>query len=166
MTIGEKIKEIRISKGLTQKELAKMSGISASAITLYENNQRIPSILAVVNIAIALGVYIDSLVDASSDKISTDYFFVKEKQYKDLQKFVSLFYDYMKLRNVSITEISDAKLMTLFANFLCDVIREPNKDITQGQFFFDTSTWTSISPYSSTTPSSEPDEQPPTPSDE
>ena len=161
MTVGKRIKEIRISEGLTQKELAKMSGISPSAITLYENDQRIPSILAVANIAIALGVSVDSLIDASSDRIAIDHFSTKEKQYKDLKKFVSLLYDYIKLRNVSITEISDTKLMMLFTEFLFDIIREPNKDITQGQFFFDTSTWTSISPYSSTTPSSEPDEQPP-----
>lgn len=36
---GERIKEIRIKKGLTLQELAKLSGLSHSVISKYENNK-------------------------------------------------------------------------------------------------------------------------------
>lgn len=42
MNCGEKIKQLRISKGLTQGELAKLLGIQPSSICMYENGERIP----------------------------------------------------------------------------------------------------------------------------
>lgn len=42
MTIGEKIKELRINKGLKQSELAEKAGVSRVAIGNYERNARQP----------------------------------------------------------------------------------------------------------------------------
>lgn len=39
MQIGQKIKEARIEKGLTQEELGKMVGLQKSAIAKYENGR-------------------------------------------------------------------------------------------------------------------------------
>ena len=39
MEIGKKIKEARITKGLTQEELGKMVGLQKSAIAKYENGR-------------------------------------------------------------------------------------------------------------------------------
>lgn len=62
MTIGEKIKNIRTLKGLTQKSLAEKAGISQSAITYYEKNERIPSAVILEKIATALNVSMLDLI--------------------------------------------------------------------------------------------------------
>ena len=42
MTVGEKIKELRIEKGLSQSELAKNVGVSQKAIDYWERNVNEP----------------------------------------------------------------------------------------------------------------------------
>lgn len=39
---SEKLKELRIEKNLTQEELAKMIGVGVSAISMYEQGNRVP----------------------------------------------------------------------------------------------------------------------------
>lgn len=56
-----KIKEIRTEKGLTQKELSKLSGVSESYIGDLERNEKIPSIITICRIAKALEVDIKEL---------------------------------------------------------------------------------------------------------
>lgn len=54
--IGEKIREIRKKANLTQKDLAKLSGIAAITIRKYENNERNPKKEQIEKIAKALKV--------------------------------------------------------------------------------------------------------------
>lgn len=56
-----KIKEIRSEKGLTQKELSKLSGVSSSYIGDLERNEKIPSIVTICRIAKALEVDVKEL---------------------------------------------------------------------------------------------------------
>lgn len=56
MTIGEKIKEIRLNRGLKQSDLAEKSGLSRVAIGNYERNDRTPGTEQVERLAAALGV--------------------------------------------------------------------------------------------------------------
>ena len=42
MTFGENLKALRKARGLTQEEFAKQSGISRSAIGMYESGKREP----------------------------------------------------------------------------------------------------------------------------
>ncbi len=56
-----KIKEIRTEKGLTQKELSKLSGVSESYIGDLERNEKIPSIITICKLAKALEVDIKEL---------------------------------------------------------------------------------------------------------
>lgn len=42
MNCAEKLKQLRIEKGLTQGELAKILGIQPSSICMYEGGERIP----------------------------------------------------------------------------------------------------------------------------
>lgn len=44
MSIGSRIKEKRIEKGLTRKELANMIGVTPSAIANYENGVSVPKL--------------------------------------------------------------------------------------------------------------------------
>ena len=56
-----KIKEIRTEKGLTQKELSKLSGVSESYIGDLERNEKEPTISILCRIAKALEVDIKEL---------------------------------------------------------------------------------------------------------
>lgn len=56
MNTGENIKKIRKEKGLTQRELGELSGISQKQIGLYEQGKRNPKIETLEKIAKGLGV--------------------------------------------------------------------------------------------------------------
>ena len=60
---GERARILRLTKRITQKKLAKMSGVSAVTISLYEgkNATKMPSALTVARIAQALGTSMDYL---------------------------------------------------------------------------------------------------------
>ena len=63
--IGEKIKQYRKLKGLTQEELAKNSGLSTMSIRRYESGERIAPQETLLKIAKALGVHLRDLSDNS-----------------------------------------------------------------------------------------------------
>ena len=64
MCMKIKLREVRNSKGLTQGQLAEISGISSSSISRYELEEQWPNILELEWLAIALGVKITDLFDS------------------------------------------------------------------------------------------------------
>lgn len=76
--IGMRIALLRLSKGWHQAELARRIGVSASAVGMYEQGRREPSLNLVVRMAREFGVTTDYLLigDSScpgSDKRITPY---------------------------------------------------------------------------------------------
>lgn len=67
MTTGERIKAKRKEKGLSQKELGNLLGVSGSMIGQYENNIRNPKNETLCRIAQALDVSLDDLMDINSN---------------------------------------------------------------------------------------------------
>ena len=65
MNTGNKIKEVRIKKNISQTQLAETLGTSQSAITAIENNKRIPKIETLERIAEALDVSVLALLPSS-----------------------------------------------------------------------------------------------------
>lgn len=65
MTVGENIKKIRKEKGLTQKELGKLCGMSEAQIGQYENGLRNPKMETLEKIANALDISYFELLDIS-----------------------------------------------------------------------------------------------------
>ena len=63
MTIGEKIKSSRLSKGLTQKQLGQLCGMADSAIRRYELGGANPKIETLQKIANALNIDISYFRD-------------------------------------------------------------------------------------------------------
>lgn len=57
MTIGERIKQVRTEKGLTQKQLGELSKTSEGTVRQYEIGKRQPRIEQLQAIATALGVH-------------------------------------------------------------------------------------------------------------
>lgn len=65
---ADKLKKLRKNKHLTQGELASFLGISASAVGMYEQSRRSPSISDISAIAKFFGVTTDYLLDSQSDE--------------------------------------------------------------------------------------------------
>lgn len=60
--LGSRLKNIRIQRGLTQKDLATKINKSISAISSYESNVQIPPVDVLVSIAFVLNISLDYLV--------------------------------------------------------------------------------------------------------
>lgn len=59
---GERLKILRISKGLTQEQLARRLNLTKSVVSAYELGMRKPSINIVIKIAAIFGVTTDYLL--------------------------------------------------------------------------------------------------------
>lgn len=64
---GDRLKELRCLRGLTQRELANVLGVTDGAVTLWESNARMPSIPLLVQIADYFGVSVDYLLGRTDD---------------------------------------------------------------------------------------------------
>lgn len=69
MNFGEKIKEIRISQGLTQDELAQRSELTKGFISQVENNLASPSINSFIDILNSLGIKPSEFFEDSEERI-------------------------------------------------------------------------------------------------
>lgn len=65
MELGNKIKQLRLRKGITQDTLAKALNISFQTISKWENNVSMPDIQLLPEIAVYFGCTIDDLFDLS-----------------------------------------------------------------------------------------------------
>ena len=61
MTIGEKIYQLRKSKGLSQEELADELNISRQSVSLWETNQTVPQIDYLMELSKIFNVSLDEL---------------------------------------------------------------------------------------------------------
>ncbi len=64
-TVGEKIKQIRDMKKVSQEELAERSGMEIGMIRKIEDDKNIPSLAPLIKIARALGVRLGTFLDDS-----------------------------------------------------------------------------------------------------
>lgn len=60
--IGEKIKELRIERGLSQKQLADKIGVATNTVSQYESGKSKTSIDILANLAIELDTTTDFLL--------------------------------------------------------------------------------------------------------
>lgn len=66
--LGSTIRQIRTKRGMTQSEVAKRAGVSASYWALIEQGKRVPNLDVVEAMGRALGVPASILVFLASDK--------------------------------------------------------------------------------------------------
>jgi len=69
---GEKIKTLRKTRGLTQEQLAALSGLSIQYIGEIERGKRNPSLTSVENLATALGLSISELFNLEEFQMPTE----------------------------------------------------------------------------------------------
>ena len=60
---GDNLVSILRDKGMTQLQLSRCSGVSTAMISDYINKRSMPGLAAIINIAYALEMSIDELVD-------------------------------------------------------------------------------------------------------
>ena len=90
-TVGKRISYIREDSDISQKQLAKMVGITEASMSRYENDIREPKAMIVARIADALGVSTDYLLGREEMKKENDSVYpisLGEKQL--LKKYRSL----------------------------------------------------------------------------
>ncbi|WP_337970310.1 helix-turn-helix domain-containing protein [Virgibacillus salexigens] len=102
--VGERIKEERKKKGLTQKELGEKIGVKHNTISSYEKGTNAPEQNAIFKIARALNVKVDDLFPSNSQANSTDDLqraleMAKEMDIKDIQLLKGLIEKTLSLKD-------------------------------------------------------------------
>lgn len=85
-TLGERIAEKRKAKGLKQDELAEMLGISAQAVSKWENDISCPDIMTLPDLAQRLGCTVDELLTGREEPKAA--VLVPEGERKDFDKLM------------------------------------------------------------------------------
>ena len=92
MDIGNKLKELRVLKGLTQEELADRSELSKGFISQLERNLTSPSITTLMDILQCLGTSIGEFFNEAPDEQivfgKQDYFVKEDIEYKNEIKWI------------------------------------------------------------------------------
>jgi transcriptional regulator with XRE-family HTH domain len=85
-TLGERISEKRKSKGLKQEELAEMLGLSAQAVSKWENDVSCPDIMMLPKLSEILGCTVDELLTGKGEV--KEAVFLPPEERKDFNKLV------------------------------------------------------------------------------
>ena len=92
MDIGNKLKELRVLKGLTQEELADRAELSKGFISQLERNLTSPSITTLMDILQCLGTSIGEFFNEAPDEQivfgKQDYFVKEDTEYKNEIKWI------------------------------------------------------------------------------
>lgn len=67
MSIGKKIKELRIERNLSQTEFAVKIGTTQDSISLWENDKRLPDTIYIMNICKEFNVSADYLLGTAEN---------------------------------------------------------------------------------------------------
>ncbi|MBQ9145041.1 MAG: helix-turn-helix domain-containing protein [Clostridia bacterium] len=162
MELGNKIKQLRQKTGLTQDQLASKLGVTAQAVSKWENSVTMPDITLLPQIAIEFGVTIDDLFNLTLEQklerienslefeecLSTEKFleyeaFLLEKleENKERHRVISLLADLYHHRM-----LSDAKKVSKYARE--SILLAPEKkacqwllDMAEGQTVWDWNCW-------------------------
>lgn len=105
MLNGNRLREVRKAKGLTQTELGELIGVGKSAICCYEKETRNPTLEAVIEMIHVFGVSADYLLGA-------DYLVKMDNQ--------NLFEDYVALTKEEIIFIEELKKNKLVYDILME----------------------------------------------
>lgn len=80
--IGDRIKELRISKNMTQKDLAQKCDLNRNSIYKYEKNETVPKFAQVEKIAAALEVTASFLIGYDAEDTVSNAMWDRDLEYK------------------------------------------------------------------------------------
>ncbi len=84
-SLGEKISEYRKNLGMTQENLAEKLGVSAQAVSKWENNVSCPDINMLPALANIFGITVDELLQEENKQ---DAYIVPKEERKDINKMM------------------------------------------------------------------------------
>ncbi|MGO5051843.1 helix-turn-helix domain-containing protein [Lachnospiraceae bacterium LCP25S3_G4] len=96
MSFSEKLKILRDSKDITQKELANYLEVSRATVAGYETRNRQPDFDKLIRLAQYFQVSVDYLV-GKDDLQSTDWQTAQKKLEKDIDQKIALLYSSLSL---------------------------------------------------------------------
>lgn len=84
MIKGERLRELRKSRGLTQEELGEVLGVTKASICCYEKGTRTPTLENLMDLVVYFGVSADYLIGSEvfitlKDKKDKNYVMTKEE---------------------------------------------------------------------------------------
>lgn len=88
-TIGKKLYELRKQSGFTQDYVAEKLGVSAQAVSKWENDIACPDIMTLPNIAELYGVTIDELF--KNDEVQSNVKFEKSQKFNGTELAVRVY---------------------------------------------------------------------------
>lgn len=91
--IGENIKEMRLSMGITQAEFASKINVTKSSVSAYENGSRFPSYDVLIKIAQLFRVSTDNLL-GYSNKFNVDVTGLTTEQRNMINAIIEAFVEY------------------------------------------------------------------------
>ena len=101
MIVGERLRKLRVVKGLNQEKLSEMVGVSKSSISCYEKETRSPKSETIIDFIQIFGVNADYLLGSDDIiKVVED----KERPYRALTKEEVIFLEELK-KNEMVYEI-------------------------------------------------------------
>lgn len=100
---GEKLKALRIEKGLTQQQIAEKIGLVKGSISAYEQSAKYPSIDVLIKLCELFGVSADYLLGLS-DSIEYNLSTLTDEQTQTVMRIIAEFEQYNKLKEKLKTE--------------------------------------------------------------
>lgn len=129
MSIGSKIKQLRIKSKLTQEQLATKIGVSPQSISKWETETTMPDITLLPLLSTAFGVTIDELFD-----ITTETKLKRLEQKLDYKEELSRedFYEYENLLKNLLNEYDDKQqILSLLAHLYHHRIESDSKLVSK-----------------------------------
>ena len=68
MQFSDNIRKLRTERGLTQSQLAAILGVNKSIISAYENQDRLPSLNALIKLSAEFGIPMEQLLGVIKNK--------------------------------------------------------------------------------------------------
>jgi len=110
--IGQRIKQLRLERGMTQEVLAQAAGVTKGYLSKIENSRHSPPVSTLLSLSRALGVGIDTLF--SEEDKPTDYTLVRKSERQVVARRGSAFgYSYEPLALHFPNRHMDPYLMTV-----------------------------------------------------
>lgn len=114
MTVGERIKKIRLEKGWTQKQLAEKCNIDPANLRKYESGRQNPKIGTLEKIAESLNVNIGSLIEISEKDLQRGWL-TAVAEIKLSDKDNEMFNNYLALNEVGRQKVQE------YISDLCEI---------------------------------------------